>query len=528
MGGWIVGTFVAGAALGWTLTSNFVVDTRRAKNEVNSNRRAADLVTGQRSASANPGEEFGRRLEKALFDPNEIKRARAILTIADGLDAGQIRKALDAVQKVCTPDRREVMTALFSRWGEVEPKAALEYATAMKDEFYLVMIIEVTKSWAGHNLAEARETVDKMTDSMLQKAAVGGLIEKLSESDPKAAFELAQKTQTYSNVIFACFSSWAESNLEEAALYADKFPPGFQRTAALWSVAESWARSDVQAALRWAEAFPATKPTYPSMDSPLPIVFRTWMDADSESALRWLEAFPVEEKKSDVVATLIRNFRAEDFEVPLAERLIAMAPSGEVRDQAWDRYVRSWCDLDLDGALAWAQSQPSNVRETVLPTLAQSIAETEPLRALELVATLGEVPRDKAINNVLAAWADTEPAAAAAWLAKQPPEASFHQSVAQAWVAQDLPAATQWVNGLADGPMKDEVIGYVVARFQSRNPQVAVAWIEGISDEAKRVEASRNLAQAWSRIDRAAARSWIESATLPESVKTELLKPDSQ
>jgi hypothetical protein len=528
MRGWIVGTFVAGAAIGWTWTGGSVVGTHRDIDQTKANRGAANSVAGDRDTLLKSGDDFGRRLEKALANPNGTERAREIMAIADGLDPRQIREALEAVQRMRTPDRRAVMTALFSRWGEIEPKAAMDYATALKDEFYLVMIIEVAKSWAGRNLAEARESIDKMPSSMLQKAAVGGLIEKLSESDPKAAFELAQKTQTYSNVIFACFSNWAESNLEEAALYADKFPPGFQRTAALWRVAESWARSDVQAALHWAEAFPATKPTYPSMDSPLPIVFRTWMDTDSESALRWLEAFPGGEKKSDVVTTLIRKITAEDYGVPLAERLIAMAPSGEVRDQAWDRYVRSWCDLDLDGALAWARSQSTNMQETVLPTLAQSMAEREPLRALELVSTLGESARGKATNNVLTTWANAEPADAAAWVEKQPPQSSLYQSVAEAWVSQDLPATTQWVNGLADGSMKDEVILRVVSRFQSRNPQVAVTWIEGISDEAKRVEASKNLARTWSRNDRTAARSWIESAALPESVKTELLKPDSQ
>jgi hypothetical protein len=32
---------------------------------------------------------------------------------------------------------------------------------------------------------------------MFQKAAVGGLIERLSETDPKQAFELAQKTEIF-------------------------------------------------------------------------------------------------------------------------------------------------------------------------------------------------------------------------------------------------------------------------------------------------------------------------------------------
>jgi hypothetical protein len=427
------------------------------------------------------------------------------------------------------PERREILVALFSRWGEIDPKAALDYACAFKDDFNLVAVGAVTKSWAGHNLAAARENVEKMPGSMIQKAAVAGLMEKLSETDPKQAFELAQKTETYSNVIRTCFENWSESNPEEAAVHAAKFPPGFQREAALEIVAETWAQSDLQSALHWAEAFSAKKqPNRLSTDSPLPNVLDTWLDADSESALRWLEAFPAGEQKSEVVSTLIRYIRADDCDLPLAERLIAMAPSDRAREQAWGSYVGSWCDSDLDGAVIWAQKQPAALQETVLPKLAENMAQTDPSRALELVSTLSDAAREKATNSVLKSWANIDATAATLWLQKQPPQASLYESVAQAWVAQDLAAATQWVNALEDGPMKDEVVNRVVSRFQNRNPQVALAWIEGISDDAKRVAAYRKLARSWIRNDRIAARSWIESAPLPEPVKSELLKPDTK
>jgi hypothetical protein len=95
-------------------------------------------------------------------------------------------------------------------------------------------------------------------------------------------------------------------------------------------------------------------------------------------------------------------------------------------------------------------------------------------------------------------------------------------------VAQDLPVATQWVNALDDGRLKDDVVTRVVSKFQNRNPQVALAWIEGISDDVKRVEAYRKLARTWIRNDRVAARSWLDGAPLPEPVKNELLKADTR
>jgi hypothetical protein len=146
------------------------------------------------------------------------------------------------------------------------------------------------------------------------------------------------------------------------------------------------------------------------------------MDADSESALRWLEAFPAAEQKTDVMSTLIRDIRADKYDLPLAERLIAMAPSDRAREQAWSSYVRSWCDSDLDGAVGWVQKQPAELQETVLPKLAESMAQTDPSRAIELVSALSDATRGKATDSVLKNWANTDAAAAAAWVQKQPPQ----------------------------------------------------------------------------------------------------------
>jgi hypothetical protein len=528
--GMVLGAFAMGSVIGWHCAKAF---TPRGKNSHTatsaSNPNAVAATIAETRKVPAPENEFANRLQKVLTTRNASKRSGTIGEIADGLSPQQIRGALESMEKIHVPERKDIMLRLLSRWGELEPEPAFAYARALKDPNYLMAIVEVTKSWAGVDLAAARGTIDKMPDSMIQKAAVAGIIEALSETDPRQAFDLAQKTTTYSNIIRTFFANWAEKNPEEAAAYALKLPPGFQRDAAIGESAHVWAKSDLQSALRWAESL-SEKDAVGRMGSgsPLLTIFMTWVDDDSETAFRWLQEMPEGSQKSSVLTAIARDFRYQNHDLAFAERLIAQLPPGKLQDNARVEFVRSWSNSDLESAIAWAQKQSSEVQEVTFPALAGSLADRDPAAALKLVANLNEEKKDKAIKDVLDRWSNKDPAAAAAWVQQQPLKAVYLERVALRWVPKDLSGATQWVNSLSESLAKDQMLVRVVVNIQDQNPKVAVAWIEGISDEAKRNDAYRALARNWLRNDPAAAEAWLESAPLPEALKNDVLKRDAK
>jgi Na+-transporting NADH:ubiquinone oxidoreductase subunit NqrC len=61
---------------------------------------------------------------------------------------------------------------------------------------------------------------------------------------------------------------------------------------------------------------------------------------------------------------------------------------------------------------------------------------------------------------------------------------------------------------------------------QRNDPQGAIMWVAGISDEETRRKELTNYAQRWIRKDETAARSWISNSDLPQETKDHLLKED--
>jgi hypothetical protein len=116
MRGWVVGTFVAGAAIGWFWAAASSPGTSKHAELVKTNHETAKVPASERDGSPKSGDAFSRRLEKALANRNGTKRARAINEIADGLNSQQIRAALDDTQKMHVPSDGKSWW-LFSRAG---------------------------------------------------------------------------------------------------------------------------------------------------------------------------------------------------------------------------------------------------------------------------------------------------------------------------------------------------------------------------------------------------------------------------
>jgi hypothetical protein len=153
------------------------------------------------------------------------------------------------------------------------------------------------KVWASSDLASAQQTISKMAESVAKRAAISGVIEGLSETDPKQAFELAQKSDTFPNVTDKLFENWVEKDPQEAASHLAQLSPKFDRRSAIYTIATKWADTDLPNALQWAETLPENDAKVngsTAYRTPMSFVVANWMDRDSAAALRWIEERPVE------------------------------------------------------------------------------------------------------------------------------------------------------------------------------------------------------------------------------------------
>ena len=84
--------------------------------------------------------------------------------------------------------------------------------------------------------------------------------------------------------------------LESAARYVDQMAPSRQRANNFETLARSWAESDPEAAAGWAQAWPRLGERGPLVNA----VIRAWQESDPEGAKAWVQRNNLPDTKSVV------------------------------------------------------------------------------------------------------------------------------------------------------------------------------------------------------------------------------------
>jgi hypothetical protein len=247
------------------------------------------------------------------------------------------------------------------------------------------------------------------------------------------------------------------------------------------------------------------------------------MSEDPEATLQWLHLLPDDTAKTDVLAVLSKEFA--DTQPDRAIEFAVMMPEGKAQESTLSTVVGQWGHKDFEGALAWAQEQDPEVRQTLLPQLVRQLAPRDVSAALELALSIGGKAGTGSVNNVVAVWAGKEPVAAATWAAAQPANATYLALVASRWAMKDEPSAREWIKALPAGPSKDGAVLRAVREIaRSEEPQIAEHWIAQMGDEAQRHRAYQELAFYWLQADPKQAGAWMRTAPIPAKTKSDLLK----
>jgi hypothetical protein len=524
--------FAAGLIGGFVVRSTGTSERQRDSSVAISEKQNSEAplkrtaITGAHPAIASGN--FAERLRALAKTGNRLKRARAIAGIADELDSRQVRDALADLDRRSVRDADEIRLQLLARWAQLEPDAALQYAQALPSGFEAPSAIEaVIRSWAAKDLKAAETSVARMAEGFAKKIARAALSPALSERDPRRAFADVRELPFWSNDLDQFFQNWAQQDPAEAAAHAAQLPHDRLRSFALRNVAQKWAEVDREAALAWAQTSPPNPPgvTIEARDpGPLAAVIESWLKTNASGAMAWVEQLPEGLVKTDVLAALSGSL--SDQEPRYAIEFAAMMPDGTAQDGALRNMIGQWSQKDFAGALEWAQQQPDEqVRQLLLPTLAGDLAWRDTAAALELALEIGGEGSTRAISSILQIWTRREPAAAAEWVSLQPDRAKHSASVAELWAEKDADAALEWVNGNTAGDERDEALSRGANMVtQTRQPQRAEKWIQGIENADRRAKAYENVAFWWMRNHPKSAREWIKTAPLSAQAKSALLK----
>ena len=134
------------------------------------------------------------------------------------------------------------------------------------------------------------------------------------------------------------------------------------------------------------------------------------------------------------------------------------------------------------------EQAPENDRMAAAASAVSTLAARSPAAALTAAEALHDpVLRQAAALTLAGEWAQTEPAAAAAWAFQHAEENSGTlAAVMQHWAVSDAPAASAWLATQPAGPRRDAAVPALIEALTLRDPESARAWASGISDETTR------------------------------------------
>lgn len=271
---------------------------------------------------------------------------------------------------------------------------------------------------------------------------------------------------------------------------------------------------------------------------------QTWADRDPAAALEWARSLEDPSKRRKAQAAALGELMTADPAAALRET--ALLPAGQSRTDLTNQALAALGRTDPDGALTAAEGMKNPAdRESALITLAGSLADSHPSKAMEVFEklTTNGLPAGSAtfVFGVNGSYAESisypmrelvpklmavDPEAVADFLADQPDsDQSVIQGAVEAWVGRDPEAASGWIQKLPPGPAKDTAISGLTNWLYATGPEAdyeaALEWSQAASP-GRQQELLSSLLSNWSRADAGAAQAALDSLPVTEEERTRL------
>jgi len=170
-------------------------------------------------------------------------------------------------------------------------------------------------------------------------------------------------------------------------------------------------------------------------------------------------------------------------------------------------------------ALALANEAPTNLQAGFLKIIFSRWGQARPEEAIKSLNTVTNPQLHNASLRALAdAWNIRHPGDLAAYAFGLPPNADRDYALNIAldnWSQQDPAALGQWLNTLPPGSEFDNGAALMLQKSDTvnRSPEVAMAWVENISDPTLKQNAFQRIFTEWIQSDPATAQQYLASAS---------------
>jgi hypothetical protein len=471
--GWMAGSHTLrhsseGSALG--------IESRSANSPVPTEKEIGDVSV----TAANPKDR--RVLAEALQGPWNLERQRALIDWASRLTPSEIAAAVEVANQLPHTQKDKLLALLGARWAEIDPEAALKFASQYKDESVRpIMSAAVVEVWMDRDPKAAVAFVLSLHQSGASVALVP-LARILADRDVAGTRELFD-------------------HLKDASL----------RTALAWSIMPSIANSkNPIAAVDFAASLQGHE-----RERLLTDAVQAWAATDGPGVLAWISEHSKGSERNALTQAALTKWATNDPRAAVEYWSNNERSDVSGADETMAGLLYQWAWKEPDSALTWARTLSDNgTRDLAIQQVITQMALADPQRAIEAATTLPATTQPNVKKRLAFAWSNTAPEAAATWVAGWSDSAQQLETlraILADWTASDPQEASTWVNTLAKGPLQDSAISGLAPSLAEVDSESAAAWACAIADEAYRREAIEKVTAEWIKRDPDAARAWLDA-----------------
>lgn len=299
---------------------------------------------------------------------------------AAGLSAAEVREALGLLRQApLGPRRMEAENLLLRRWGQLDPRAALEWTAGVAEPVRRYDLRQqALQGWGSVDPASALAFAEENPGNVLGSHRFRDIFEgaRAAESQVALAFAVALDPKKYGQEAGHIFWTVFGRDPQAALSQVEAMPDGELRRIAVARIIDHWARHDPNAARIWME-----RNTTPDQALSAQIELgESWARVDPVGAVAWFVQLPPEQQNGHIL----------------------------------NRILTRWMQYDGERCAEWLRDQPvSPLLDSARAERAMSVARRDPAGALAWVEQIGDAKRRASIEEqVVWAWYQRDRAAA--------------------------------------------------------------------------------------------------------------------
>lgn len=324
------------------------------------------------------------RLESLMRGENPLDRNRALLAYIDQLGPGDFEAAVAHFRSLgLTDERMGEYSLLLTAWAQADPLSALAYAKEnTRGGFASGTILT---SWASTDPEAAIRWAQANHQGDEANPYMPGIIRGIAESDPARATVLLAampKSVERGNALDFILPHLLQQGTEATRAWIAAITDDSLRNGAMMRAAEKLAATDPAGTVSWLLANPGE-----ASERRIDDIYSAWSKKDEQAAWNSFNTLPAGEARSNALRGMITS---------------AAAQNPKEAFSLMDRY-------------------PNDVNDRLVRNFVWHSFGNDPATAVAAIARIGDQnQRDQMYRRTLDAWQKDDPAAAEAWLRKNP------------------------------------------------------------------------------------------------------------